>query len=78
MTYAVNFEKIRDTMLQKNISIRTLASAMEISPSSLSRKLNGVSEFTIGESQKLSAKLEVNPADVFFTSLVPNPQQKPI
>lgn len=58
---------LRAALAQQGMTQGKLAELVEISPNSLSRKLNGKRQFTLGEVEAISRVLELqNPAAVFF------------
>lgn len=76
MSYNTNVQEIRLAMSKKGITNKKLAEELNIARSSICRKLNGTSEFTIGESQALCDFLELDPRYIFFNANIPNTQQK--
>lgn len=75
MPYLIDYNLIRDTMKKHDITLQQLADSIGISKSSVSRKLNGLCEFTVSESQKLCDTLGLKPSTVFFARPVPNTQR---
>lgn len=58
---------LRAALAQQGMTQGKLAELVGISPNSLSRKLNGKRQFTLGEMEAISRVLELqNPAAVFF------------
>lgn len=72
---AINFNEIHRAMWEHKYSMSKVAKELDISTSSLSRKLSGKTEFTVSEATKICSVLELNPNHIFFTSFVPNTQQ---
>lgn len=72
----IDFVAIRQAMWDKRFSLSRLAKDIDISVASLSRKLSSKSEFTVSEAERLCNVLSLSPATIFFTSDIPNPQQK--
>ena len=54
-------------MKKKGVSIAEMCTVLGISRSAFYRKCNGVSEFTLGEIQKIVKYLDLNtPVEIFF------------
>lgn len=66
MPYTIDVEKIELAIFLKKLSKRKVAEKLKMSPSSLSRKLQGKSEFSVGESGCLCDLLELNPTEIFL------------
>lgn len=63
----MNSNLLRAALAQRGMTQGKLAELVGISPNSLSRKLNGKRQFTLGEVEAISRVLELqNPATVFF------------
>ena len=63
----MNSNLLRAALAQQGMTQGKLAEMVGISPNSLSRKLNGKRQFTLGEVEAISHVLELqNPAAVFF------------
>lgn len=63
----MNSNLLRAALAQQGMTQGKLAELVEISPNSLSRKLNGKRQFTLGEVEAISRVLELqNPAALFF------------
>ena len=63
----MNSNLLRAALAQRGMTQGKLAKLVGISPNSLSRKLNGKRQFTLGEVEAISRVLELqNPATVFF------------
>lgn len=63
--------RLRYEMAKKNISLLDLCSALGLSRSALYRKMNGISEFTQSEIQKIVDCLELDsPVGIFFAEKV--------
>ncbi len=62
----VSLEELRKRMYAKKISGKRLAERVGMANSSMSRKLNGKSEFTVSEAIRVCNALEMHPADIFF------------
>ena len=64
----MNSNLLRAALAQQGMTQGKLAELVGISPNSLSRKLNGKRQFTLGEAETISRVLELqNPAAVFLT-----------
>lgn len=60
-------KKFRKLIKEKGFSISDIASALNINPSTLYRKMSGESDFYRGEIQILCKLLELkNPSEIFF------------
>ena len=63
--------RLRYEMAKKNISLLDLCSALGLSRSALYRKMNGISDFTQSEIQKIVDCLELDsPVGIFFAEKV--------
>lgn len=63
----MNSNLLRAALAQQGMTQGKLAELVGISPNSLSRKLNGKRQFTLGEVEAISRVLELqNPAAFFF------------
>ena len=64
----MNPNLLRAALAQRGMTQGKLAELVGISPNSLSRKLHGKRQFTLGEAEAISRVLELqNPAAVFLT-----------
>lgn len=61
-----NDKKLRIAMIEKEYSVKALAKAIEINESTLYRKINGESEFTLAEMQRICRILSINGSGIFF------------
>lgn len=59
-----NANKLRGVMAEKGCSAEKLAGALGINPSTLSRKMSGISEFTRSEIQIAAAFLKLSARDI--------------
>lgn len=75
MANAINYDKILLAMYKMKMSRRSLAKTLGISPATVGRKLNGETDFTVSESQRLCEVLKLNPNEIFFASTIPNMQR---
>lgn len=71
----MSFNKLKGLMTEKKVSQEKLASKIGITTQSLNAKLNGRSQFTLGEVIKITNYLDINnPQEIFFTENIPNMQ----
>ena len=56
--------EFKAAMARKNITIADIAKALNVNPSTISRKINGLTDFTRGEIDAVSKLLELSPSDV--------------
>lgn len=68
---AIDYGEIRKTMWENKISMSKVARELDISTSTLSRKLSGQNEFTVSEAIKLCDFLRLNPTSIFFCCVYP-------
>lgn len=71
----IDYGEIRKTMWKNKVSMSKVARELDISTSTLSRKLSGQNEFTVSEAVKLCDYLNLNPTNIFFAERIPNTQQ---
>lgn len=62
----IYFPELRGLMASKGITISELSSSTGIKKSTLSNKLNGVTEFNISEVQKISYVLNIENIEEYF------------
>lgn len=72
----VDYCGIRNVMWKNKISMSKVARELDMSASTLSRKLSGQSEFTVSEAIGLCDYLGLDPTHIFFAGNIPNMQQK--
>lgn len=72
---STDYGEIRKTMWEKKVSMSKVARELDISTSTLSRKLSGLNEFTVSEAIKLCDYLSLDPTSIFFAIVVPKMQQ---
>lgn len=73
----IKYLKLKGLMREKNVTQADLSKAVGCSEQALNAKLNGRSNFTIPEAQKIVDVLGMqNPGEYFFEISVPNTQQK--
>lgn len=71
------FYKLKGLMREKNVTQADLSKIVGCSEQALNAKLNGRSNFTIPEAQKIVEILGIqNPGEYFFKTNVPKMQQK--
>lgn len=58
---------LRLKMCEKGLTQSDLAARIDISKTSMSRKINGDSEFTVKEAINICDALNCSPCDIFFT-----------
>ena len=61
----VNINKLKGKIVEKDMSVETLAARIGINKSSLYRKLNNYEKITIGEAVKMKEALEMNDAEAY-------------
>jgi len=67
----MNKWKLFEIMDEKGISVQNLCAAIKMSRSAFSRKINGHSEFTLGEIKKICDYLGLDsPMGIFFVEKV--------
>ena len=67
----MNKALLRYTMDTQNVSVEELCAYIGISKSAFYKKINGKSEFTRGEIEKICRRLDLaSPVDVFFADKV--------
>lgn len=72
----MSFDKLKGKMTEAHISQEKLSKELGITVQSLNAKINGRSQFTLGEVVKITEFLKLkNPVDIFFRPSVPNMQQ---
>ena len=75
----MSFDKLKGKMTEAHVSQAKLSEHLGITVQSLNAKLNGRTQFTLGEAIKITAFLNLkDPVDIFFSSSVPKMQQKPV
>ena len=71
----MSFDKLKGKMTEGHLSQRIMAQKLGITVQALNAKLNGRSQFTLGEVVKITAMLSLkDPVDIFFKPSVPNTQ----
>lgn len=72
----MSFDKLKGKMTEQKVSQERLAKILGITVQSLNAKLNGRSQFTLGEVVKITEVLSIKePVDIFFKPSVPKMQQ---
>lgn len=72
----MNGTLLRAEMVKANVSREALCKELGLSYSSLTQKINGKRQFTVGEAVKICRCLNItDPVPIFFTDDVPNMQQ---
>lgn len=61
----MNINKLKGKIVEKDMSVETLATRIGINKSSLYRKLNNYEKITIGEAVKMKEALEMNDAEAY-------------
>ena len=61
----MNINKLKGKIVEKDMSVETLAARIGINKSSLYRKLNNYEKITIGEAVKMKEALEMNDAEAY-------------
>lgn len=75
----MSFDKLKGKMTEAHVSQAKLSEHLGITVQSLNAKLNGRTQFTLGEAIKITAFLNLkDPVDIFFSPSVPKMQQKPV
>ena len=73
----MSFDKLKGKMTEGHLSQKSMAQELGITVQALNAKLNGRSQFTLGEVIKITDLLSLNdPVDIFFNPSVPKMQQK--
>lgn len=73
----MSFDKLKGKMTEQKVSQERLAKTLGITVQSLNAKLNGRSQFTLGEVIKITEVLSIKePVDIFFNPSVPKMQQE--
>lgn len=63
------YHKLKVIMFDRQINQTELAEKLDITQASLNAKLNGRSDFSIGEAEKIIKALNIeNPSDIFFSN----------
>ena len=69
----MSFDKLKGKMTEGHLSQRIMAQKLGITVQALNAKLNGRSQFTLGEVVKITEMLSLkHPVDIFFTPSVRN------
>nr|DAZ06211.1 MAG TPA: repressor protein CI [Caudoviricetes sp.] len=72
----MSFDKLKGKMTEGHLSQKSMAQNLGITVQALNAKLNGRSQFTLGEVVKITEMLSLNdPVDIFFNPSVPKMQQ---
>lgn len=72
----MSFDKLKGKMAEQKVSQECLAKSLGITVQSLNAKLNGRSQFTLGEVIKITEVLSIKePVDIFFNPSVPKMQR---
>ncbi len=70
----INKNKLKIKMLEKGLTVETLAKQLNVNKSTLYRKMNGsTSSFTVGEASEIATVLNLDGAEfmsIFFASFV--------
>lgn len=67
----MNRQKLLAKMAEQKISVGKMCSLLNMSRSAFYRKTRGISEFTIGECNRIVSILHIdNPAEIFFCAEV--------
>ncbi len=73
---SADYGEIRKAMWKNKFSMSKVARELDISTSTLSRKLSGQNEFTVSEATRLCDYLGLDPMCIFFVRNIPNTQRK--
>lgn len=69
--------KLKGKMAEKRYTQNRLAKELDITPQSINAKLNGRSQFNLGEVIEIISILAIeNPSEIFFNDSVPKKQRK--
>lgn len=72
----MSFDKLKGKMTEGRLSQKSLAQSLGITVQALNAKLNGRSQFTLGEVVRITEVLSLNdPVDIFFNPSVPKMQR---
>ena len=75
----MNKALFKSEMVKNDITRAELAKELGIDYSSLTQKINGKRQFTVGEAMKICEVLHIeDPKPIFFTEDVPNMQQEEV
>lgn len=67
----MSFDKLKGKMTEGHLSQKSLAQSLGITVQALNAKLNGRSQFTLGEVVRITEVLSLNdPVDIFFNPSV--------
>lgn len=70
-------DKLKGKMAEKRYTQNRLAKELDITPQAINAKLNGRSQFNLGEVIQMISILSIeNPSEIFFDNTVPNKQRK--
>lgn len=68
----MSFDKLKGKMTERHLSQKSMAQSLGITMQTLNAKLNGRSQFTLGEVVKITDLLSLkDPVDIFFNPNVP-------
>lgn len=71
----MSFDKLKGKMTEGHLSQKNMAQKLGITVQALNAKLNGRSQFTLGEVVEITEMLSLkDPVDIFFEPSVPNMQ----
>lgn len=72
----MSFDKLKGKMVEAHVSQAKLSESLGITVQSLNAKLNGRTQFTLGEVVRITELLRLkDPVDIFFSPSVSNMQQ---
>ena len=72
----MSVDKLKGKMTEGHLSQKSMAQNLGITVQALNAKLNGRSQFTLGEVVKITEMLSLkDPVDIFFNPNVPKMQQ---
>lgn len=72
----MDLQRLKGEMVAKGMTQAELAEKLELTTHGLNRKLNGKSQFTVGEARQIAEILELSdPASIFFAPTDPNMQR---
>lgn len=75
MQSSINETKLRMKMLERNTNMTELAKKISIDPSSMSRKMKGNNDFTVGEMQAIVDVLQMTAKEAMDIFLPQNSQK---
>lgn len=74
MQSTVNTLKLKAKIVERGTTMREIAKRIHIDPSSMSRKVKGSNDFTVGEMQAIVTELKMTPSEAMDIFLPMNSQ----